>query len=86
MKIALSKRFKKEFQKLEPTLQRKVQDRIRIFLLKPTEALLKNHVLHGEYEGCRSINITGDYRAIYWESPKGHATFLTIGTHAQLYE
>lgn len=86
MTIEFTKRFKKEMQKLEMHLQEKTQDRIRIFLLNPTDSMLNNHFLHGEYEGCRSININGDYRAIYWESPKGHATFLTIGTHAQLYE
>lgn len=86
MTIEFTKRFKKEMQRLEPALQEKAQDRIRIFLLNSTESILHNHILHGEYEGCRSININGDYRAIYWESPKEHATFLTIGTHAQLYE
>lgn len=86
MDFELSKSFTKRYKKLPKDLQEKTLDRLRTFLENPYNPLLENHYLHGKYEGCRSININGDYRAIYWESPKGHASFLAIGTHAQLYE
>jgi addiction module RelE/StbE family toxin len=49
---------------------------------------LDNHPLKDPWNGCRSIDITGDYRAIYEELNKGDdviAYFITIGTHQELY-
>ena len=49
------------------------------------DVLLNNHALSGEYVGCRSINITGDVRAIYEEIKDNHFEFVAIGTHTELY-
>ncbi len=85
MTIELKKRFQKRFDLLQPSLQEKVRERLQLFLIDPYDPVLNNHFLDGDYAGCRSINITGDYRAIYFESPKNHAAFLIMGTHPQLY-
>ena len=48
--------------------------------------LLNNHYLGGEYEGCRSINITGDIRAIFYIKQNSDVVFINIGSHSELYE
>jgi addiction module RelE/StbE family toxin len=76
--------FDKNYKKL--TLKVKLQFKVRrdIFLRNPFNPILNNHSLHGEYDGCSSINITGDYRAVYYM--RGDmAIFIRIGTHHELY-
>lgn len=47
---------------------------------------LHDHALKGKYQGYRSINITGDVRALYYEKQDGKIVlFAFIGTHSQLY-
>ncbi|MDQ7009278.1 MAG: hypothetical protein Q9M94_03225 [Candidatus Gracilibacteria bacterium] len=55
----------------------------------PFDEILNNHSLNGKYLGLRSIDITGDFRAIFREFPNGKyefVDFIDIGTHAQLYK
>jgi len=67
----------------------KVQARFRmrrdIFLKNTFNPILKNHKLHSPLEGYRSINITGDIRAIYKEESERIVIFVAIGTHGELY-
>ncbi len=54
----------------------------------PSDPSLDNHPLKDPWIGCRSIDITADYRAIYEETNEGDeniAYFITIGTHQELY-
>jgi len=53
----------------------------------PYEALpvLENHPLQGRYEGYRSINITGDLRAVFKQVRPDKYWFTKIGTHSELY-
>lgn len=85
MRIDRSRRFKKQYKKLLKHLQMKADERILLFVANPFNGVLRNHSLSGEYAGCRSINITGDYRIIYEENSKGFVEFLLIGTHDELY-
>ncbi len=48
--------------------------------------MLNNHKLVGKYTGSRSINVTGDYRAIYEKRDSDSIYWAAIGTHSQLYE
>ena len=50
------------------------------------DMILNNHTLSGELSGCRSLNITGDVRAIYEEISENHFEFISLGTHSELYE
>lgn len=86
MKIVHHKNFKKQYKKLSHADQRRFKERRNLFLENPFHPLLNNHALHGIYQGCRSINITGDIRAIYEESGPDVILFATLGTHAELYE
>jgi addiction module RelE/StbE family toxin len=79
-----SKRFRKNCAKLPAAVQHKLSERLELFEQDPFHPALKNHALGGEYEGCRSINVTGNYRAIYYEQ-NGVYFFLRVGTHPELY-
>ena len=55
-----------------------------MFSLNPYDLRLNNHILSGKWSGYRSINITGDWRAIFRETETG-VYFIVLGTHSQLY-
>jgi mRNA interferase YafQ len=85
MTIRVSSDFKKRAKKLSSPIKRKLEDRLRLFSEDPYNTLLRNHALTGEWSGYRSINITGDYRAVYQSLPENTAYFIDIGTHSYLY-
>ncbi len=84
MNPALHKSFKKDFRKLPEKIQEQFFERAALFFENRFNPLLNNHSVDAAYPGCRSINITGNYRAIFREE-NGDAEFLHIGTHSQLY-
>lgn len=59
-------------------------ERIRLFAQEPFYPLLENHALHGKWLGYRSINISGDFRAIFKQEGEV-VTFVDIDTHHNLY-
>ena len=85
IKIEYHKHFIKAYHKLSAKEQKAIDDRIRVFSKDPFSPKLENHALTGKYQGYRSINITGDYRAIYISVNEENVLFVRIGTHAQLY-
>lgn len=84
MEILLHPSFTKDFKKLEMEIRRRFVERKGIFQETPHHPLLKNHPLHGEWAGHRSINVTGDYRAIFYTKDDIYI-FVRIGTHSELY-
>lgn len=84
MKITYSREFIKQAEKLSPKLQLQLYERIMLFRDNPLNPRLRNHALKGKYSVYRSINITGDYRALYLQL-ENEAIFDKIGTHSQLY-
>lgn len=85
MKYQFHSRFKKVYLKLPEKIKKSVESRLMLFSRNPFEAPLNNHPLLGGYKGYRSINITGDYRAIYKELKKDEVVFVKLGTHSELY-
>lgn len=85
MTIVLHKRFEKMAAKLPPTAKQKMVERISLFSQNPLDSRLRVHALHTPYKGSFSIDITGDYRAIYELIDDETALFTHIGTHSQLY-
>lgn len=71
--------------KLSPKVKIKMVERITLFSKDPLNSVLRNHALNTPYKGSYSINITGDYRAIYHLVDDQTAMFTHIGTHSQLY-
>ncbi len=84
MKIKLHKDFEKQYQKLRESEKKKFKERRDLFLQDKLNPILNNHSLKGKYQGYRSINITGDLRAIYIEV-ENNVTFVTIDSHSNLY-
>jgi len=85
MRVFLHKNFEKRFVKLPSKIKEQFKVRRNLFLADPFHPQLNNHSVEHAYPGCRSINITGDYRAIFSESDDS-ALFVNIGTHAELYK
>ena len=85
MRVSLHKNFEKRFAKLDHKIKIAFLKRKDLLVADLFHPLLNNHKLGKEWSGCRSINITGDYRAIYILIDENHIEFLTIGTHHELY-
>ena len=85
MRVVFHKRFDKMAGKLPSKVKTKMVERITIFSKDPLDYTLRNHALSTPYKGGYSIDITGDYRAIYFLVDDRTAMFTHIGTHSQLY-
>lgn len=84
MQYIISKRFDKNFSKLSKKIKTQAINRFEKFILDPIDESLNNHKLHGKWSKYRSINITGNIRAIYVQ--EGNiASFIDIGSHSELY-
>ncbi len=78
--------FDKKYSHLRKKLQRQIDERLFLFQEDESHPILHNHPLHGIYAGQFSINITGDYRAIYELINGNTARFIDIDTHGKLYK
>lgn len=85
MIVIYSKKFRKSYKKLSFKLQEQFKQRRNLFLANPFDLILNNHRLHDPYAGCRSINITGDYRAVFYDENQDTVRFVAIGTHHDLF-
>ena len=86
MHIRHSKKFKKQYRKLAPKLQKKVRQKVEIFETNPHHHQLYNHALQGQLKGKRAIAITGDLRIIFEEHDNYTLVImLDVGTHSQVY-
>ena len=81
-----SSNFKKRIKKLPKPIVEKFYIRLELFKKDKFNSILNNHKLHGEYEGSNSLNITGDFRAIFEYVKEDYVLFSDIGTHPELYE
>jgi len=85
MEYLLSKRFEKEFSKLPSGVKRKVIAALERFVQDHEHPSLRAHALAGTWRDHWSIDVTGDYRAVYTHVTEDVVRFVAIGTHAQLY-
>ncbi len=85
MKVRFSKKFRKQYKKSPLEIQKVFNLRLEFFISNPNSILLRNHALIGKMQGLRSINITGDVRALYEEKGGDEVVFIAIGTHSELY-
>ncbi len=86
MQIEYSKKFIKEFKKCPSHIKTNFKTRLNVFIDNQHHPILNNHSLMGELRGYRSINVTGDWRAIFREiDGEKIIYFVAIGTHSQLY-
>ncbi len=85
MNVTFHKRFEKMAAKLSLKVKQKMVERVSLFVHAPLDPQLRVHALQTPYKGSFSIDITGDYRAIYQLIDDETALFTHIGTHSQLY-
>jgi addiction module RelE/StbE family toxin len=87
MDIFLNKNFEKSFSKLPHKQQIKVDETISAFQENPHDPQLRNHALHGEQKGQRSLSVGGNLRIIFVEENNYETVeLLTVGTHNQVYK
>ena len=85
MDIIFKPKFKKKFKKLSPLIQDKFGKRLQLLVCSRESPALRIHTLKGKKYPLQSMNITGDYRALFIIT-KDSVTFYEIGTHSELYE
>lgn len=88
VRVSFSKRFIKHYDKAPAKVRSRFKEKVVVFENNPFDPALRNHALSGEWSGCRSIDITGDWRAVYEELGSNEVElveFIEIGTHSQLY-
>ncbi|OGG69123.1 hypothetical protein A3F27_03385 [Candidatus Kaiserbacteria bacterium RIFCSPHIGHO2_12_FULL_53_13] len=85
MIVYFHKNFEKQFAKLPQKIRAQFKKRRDVFLSDPYDPLLNNHALQGPLEGYRSINVTGDFRAIYKHLAEKAVEFVDIDTHHNLF-
>jgi addiction module RelE/StbE family toxin len=86
MRILFHRQFSKGYKKLPKKIQEQFKARLQIFVNDIFDPILENHALHGKYLGLRSINVTGDYRALHSIISETSVEFVLIDTHSNLYE
>ncbi|HBQ51065.1 hypothetical protein A3B42_03610 [Candidatus Daviesbacteria bacterium RIFCSPLOWO2_01_FULL_38_10] len=88
-RIDYSNKFDKQLKKAPLEIKIAFKQRLSLFLEDPAHPQLKNHKLTGQLSDYKSINITGDWRAIYSESEDESGEkiiiFEVLGTHSELY-
>ncbi len=84
MIIVFHKDFKKSYKKSHKKLRKQFDDRLRIFKQDEFNEILNNHALKGKWLGYRSINVTGNVRAIF-KRETDSALFVAIDSHSNLY-
>lgn len=86
MRSIFHKSFTKQYKKIPIKIRRQFDERFVLFVRDPFNVLLHNHALSGDREGQWSINVTGDWRAIYEFKDADTIIFVEIDTHANLYQ
>lgn len=87
MKVEFSHGFIKIFKKRlagKVSVQKRFEERLRLFSADPTIPILKDHQLSGKLKGFRAFSLTGDIRVVYYLY-NNIAYFVDIGTHNQVY-
>lgn len=88
MIVKYSPAFISLVKKANVRVRKSFRERIVIFSKDPDNPQLNNHPLKDEYQGCQSIDITSNWRAIYEKvliRGEKVAYFIALGTHRELY-
>lgn len=84
MVVNYHKDFIKDSKRLTVKQKEKLISRLKLFGQDEFDPTLNNHSLSGKYLGHRSINVTGDLRAIF-KKEGSSVIFITINSHSHLY-
>ncbi len=81
--------FTKQRKKAPLAIRSAFREALALFLEDSSHPHLRNHPLRKELAGYRSIDISGDWRALFNEKKTTKQTTITfhkIGTHKELYK
>jgi len=84
MIVHYHKEFLKRFRKQPLKIQERFKDRLSLFMKDEFDPTLNNHSLRGKHGSYRSINVTGDIRAVFKRTVQ-EAIFVPIDSHSNLY-
>lgn len=87
-RINFSTSFDKQLKKSPIDIKIAFRKRLEMFIKDSDDPQLHDHQLSGKLKNYRSININGDWRAIYLmlkENNENIVTFVALRTHSQLY-
>jgi addiction module RelE/StbE family toxin len=85
MQVDFSKSFCKDYKKAPKKIKETIKERLSLFKINKYEKILNNHQLSGDLSFLRSINITGDWRALFVNNDD-KATFIILDRHSNLYK
>jgi len=88
-RIDYSQTFIKQLNKAPLEIKKSFRKRLALFIEDQHSQLLRNHLLSGRLKHFRSININGDWRALYCKVSSSEETliiFEMMGIHSQLYQ
>src|SRR5437764_2807018 len=87
--LDFSELFNKRLAEASDEIKVAIEGSIEPFLEDPNHPALRNHALKEKFAGFRSIDVTGDYRAVFKEitSSTGQIVYIfhLLGTHEELY-
>ncbi|MBI2430609.1 MAG: type II toxin-antitoxin system mRNA interferase toxin, RelE/StbE family [Candidatus Levybacteria bacterium] len=86
--VKFSDRFDDQLKDVPDEIKEAFLESFALFLEDQNHPSLRNHVLKEKFAGYRSIDITGDYRAVFKETKARKQkviTFHMLGTHEELY-
>ena len=86
MRVHFHRNFRRSYAKLPMKVRAQFKKRLKLFLESPFDPLLNNHALHGTWGQFRSINVTGDFRALFRMFGSDSVEFILIDRHGNLYE
>ncbi|MDA2936219.1 type II toxin-antitoxin system mRNA interferase toxin, RelE/StbE family [Patescibacteria group bacterium AH-259-L05] len=81
MKINLSPRFKRSYQRLSPHLREDFDEKIIIFAKNPYHPTLKTHKLKGRLQECLAFYLKDGYRVLFEFSGTNTVDLLEVGPH-----
>ena len=88
-RVSYSRNFQKQLERAPIKIKEAFRDQRKLFNQDQFAPQLKNHQLTGKFKNYRSINITGDWRALYSKNKinkENVIIFEALGTHSQLYK
>ena len=84
MTIDYHKDFLKSYKKFPKKIQNKFKEQQLLFEKDEFSPMLNNHALKGKWLSYRSLNVTGDIRAIF-KREVDVVLFVAIDSHSNLY-
>ena len=81
MRVSLSPQFRRQFRKLDTSLQGEVLEKIELFEHTQDHKHLKAHKLHGRLKNRYSFSVNYRFRIVCTYISYGEAVLLAVGDH-----